>query len=355
MVDSSPPPRARHPEREIDSERAGEGGANGDDANARAGIASTIGDARFVIVTGKGGVGKTTVCAALARKLSSEGKRVLVCLCNTKERLSTMMGSEPVEAQIAKIAPNLWAVNMDPEQALSEYGSLVLRSKGLSALLFDNKVVRAFFRAVPGMQEWAMLGKAWWHTTEQDATGASRFDVVILDAPATGHGLDMLRVPKVIVDVVPPGVLRRDAERAWTMFHDPAACAVVLVTLPEEMPTTETLELAQALREQLHFAIRTVVVNSALPPLFSPREREALLAVDGLCNMQESANAANASVSAPSRNIVAAARQRAQREQMQSASVARLANGLGITPVVLPLLFDNAAQPHAIEQLARCI
>src|SRR6185503_19325530 len=157
-----------------------------------------------------------------------------------------------------------------------EYGMMMLKSRALYKLLFDNRYVRTFFRAVPGMSEWAMLGKAWWHTTERGPDGRARYDVVILDAPATGHGLDMLRVPKVILDVVPPGLLRRDAERAFHMFQDPETCAVVLVTLPEEMPTTETIELAAALTNELGIPIGKVVVNGVLPPLFSKEERAAL-------------------------------------------------------------------------------
>src|SRR5207245_3250705 len=88
--------------------------------------------------------------------------------------------------------------------------------------------------------------------------------------------LDMLRVPKVILDVVPPGLLRRDAERAWTLFQDPATCAVVLVTLPEEMPTSETIELARALTRELKLPIGKVVVTGVLPPLFSLDERVTL-------------------------------------------------------------------------------
>ena len=193
---------------------------------------------RFLVVTGKGGVGTTTVAAAQALAIAAKGKRVLVCMCNAKERMSTMFGSKLIGPDIEPVAPNVWAVNMDPTRALEEYGAMMLKSRALYKLLFDNKYVRTFFRAVPGMQEWTMLGKAWWHTTETREDGGNQYDVVILDAPATGHGLDMLRVPKVIVDVVPPGLLRRDAERAWEMFKDPAMTAVVLVTLPEEMPTT---------------------------------------------------------------------------------------------------------------------
>ncbi|MDP9152320.1 MAG: AAA family ATPase, partial [Myxococcota bacterium] len=208
---------------------------------------STLADKRFVVVTGKGGVGKTTVCAAEALALAAKGKRVLVAMCNAKERLSVMLGAGPIGADVVAVAENVWAVNMNPDKALEEYGVLVLRSRALYKTLFDNRYVRTFLRAVPGMQEWSLLGKAWWHTTETLPNGAFKYDVVILDAPATGHGLDMLRVPKVILDVVPPGLLRRDAERAWALFQDPKTCAIVLVTLPEEMPTSETIELSRSL------------------------------------------------------------------------------------------------------------
>src|SRR5580700_2244283 len=208
---------------------------------------STLDGKRFVLVTGKGGVGKTTVCAAEALALAAKGKRVLVAMCSAKERLSAMLGVAPIGPEVTPVGKNVWAVNMLPEKALEEYGILVLRSRALYKALFDNAYVRTFLRAVPGMQEWTMLGKAWWHTTEKLPDGSFKYDVVILDAPATGHGLDMLRVPKIIVEAVPPGVLRGDAEEAWKLFQDPTRCGVILVTLPEEMPTTETIELAEAL------------------------------------------------------------------------------------------------------------
>lgn len=300
---------------------------------------------RFLIVTGKGGVGKTTVCAAEALALAAKGKRVLICMCNAKERLSTMLGSQLVGPQVVPVASNVWAVNMDPEVALEEYGMMMLKSRALYKLLFDNRYVRTFFRAVPGMAEWSMLGKAWFHTTELESDGSHRFDVVILDAPATGHGLDMLRVPKVIVEVVPTGLLRRDAERAWEMFQDPKRSAVVLVTLPEEMPTTETIELAHALRDDLKLPIGKVVVNMVLPPLFSKTERATL----------EASNVTMADASdddAPSIGI-AAGRSRAIRERVQAESLHRLSEDLPISPSFLPQLFEDAAQPSAIRDLSK--
>jgi anion-transporting ArsA/GET3 family ATPase len=301
---------------------------------------STLADKRFVIVTGKGGVGKTTVCAAEALALAAQGKRVLVAMCNAKERLSAMLGVPPVGSEIVPVADRVWAVNMTPDKALEEYGVLVLRSRVLYKTLFDNRYVRSFLRAVPGMPEWSMLGKAWWHTTERLPDGSSRYDVVLLDAPATGHGLDMLRVPQVILDVVPPGLLRRDAERAWALFQDPRTCAVVLVTLPEEMPTTETLELAKALGE-LKLPVGRVVVNGVLPPLFSPAERAALEAVEHL------------DPTARGEAALIAGRDRATRERVQAESLNRLSRELPVPPAFLPLLMEDAARPEAIRQLAK--
>jgi anion-transporting ArsA/GET3 family ATPase len=301
---------------------------------------STLADKRFVLVTGKGGVGKTTVCAAEALALGAKGKRVLVAMCNAKERLSVMLGVPPIGSDVTPVGHNVWAVNMDPEKALEEYGVLILHSRALYKTLFDNRYVRTFLRAVPGMHEWAMLGKAWWHTIEKDASGALKYDIVILDAPATGHGLDMLRVPKVILDVVPPGLLRRDAERAWTMFQDPVACAIVLVTLPEEMPTTETIELAKALAE-LGLTIGRVVVNGVLPPLFSKEERAALATV------------VPGNTERPGEAALAASCDRASRERVQAESLNRLSRELPVPPAFLPLLMEDAAKPEAIRQLAK--
>lgn len=295
---------------------------------------------RFVFVTGKGGVGKTTVCAALALSLAARGKRVLIALCNAKERVSTVFGTEPVGSEVVKVAENIWSVNIDADTALDEYGMLILKVRALHRAVFDNKFVRAFFRGIPGMQEWAMLGKAWYHTVEKDGHGHHRFDVVLLDAPATGHGLDMLRVPKVILDVAPAGVLRRDAELAWAMFQDPKQSSVIVVTLPEELPTTETLELIDAIENELHLPIGEVVVNRVLPPLFSEAERAALV------------SCGDAPSSDPGDQAIAAGFRRAMRERVQAASLEKLAK-LRYPKIYLPHLFQGAARPDAVAELAK--
>jgi anion-transporting ArsA/GET3 family ATPase len=305
-------------------------------------------DRRFIFVTGKGGVGKTTVSAALARALAGRGKRVLIAMCNAKERISSMFASDLVGPDIIAVAPGIWAVNIEPEHAFEEYGRMVLKVPGLYRVVFHNKYIRSFLPAVPGLSEWAMLGKAWFHTTEVDAGGRPRFDVVLLDAPATGHGLDMLRVPKVIVEIVPPGILRRDAERAWKMFSDPAQTSVVVVTLPEELPATETLELIRAIDDDLRLPLGALVINGVLPVLFSEDEARALASV-----LDDGADiAAPASRSAGASGIRAAAR-RAVQERAQGVSQARLVAATADQPrILLPYLFDDAATPAAIEKLS---
>jgi anion-transporting ArsA/GET3 family ATPase len=255
-------------------------------------------------------------------------------MCNTKERLSAILGTRPIPDDVVSVGHNIWAVNISPEKALEEYGALVIKVRALASAVFENKYTKTFFRAVPGLYEWAMLGKAWFHTTETLADGSPRFDVVLFDAPATGHGADMLRVPKVILDVVPPGVLRRDAETAWAMLQDPAKSGVVIVTLPEEMPVTETLELIETVRGELRLPVLQLVINGVIPPLLSPEERERLLADPSLLEPRDRE---------PSDRVLVAGARRAAREKVQAASLSKLLAETDIPSIKLPFLFAEAS------------
>lgn len=295
-----------------------------------------------MFVTGKGGVGKTTVVAALAARFARAGKRVLVAETSPKEHLSTLFGRPNLPTQITELMPRLFGVLLDSDVALHEYGTIVLKSERLVSALFDNKLVRGFFQGAPGLKEWAALGKAWYHSTEQLADGSPRFDVVILDAPATGHGLDMLRVPKTIVELAPPGVLRTDAERAWTQFRDPALSGVVVVTLPEEMPVNESLELCAALRDELTLPLSAVVVNQVVPQVFAATEREAL------CGLEEPA-VTDAAAAALGAGIRRAAREKVQVECLQRLSA------LGAPLLRLPFLSEGASSTAALTQLGNAL
>lgn len=282
-------------------------------------------DLKFVFVVGKGGVGKTAVSGALALAAAAQGKRVLVAMCNAKDRLSYMLETPPIGHTIQHLFPGIDAVNMEPAAALEEYGMLVLRVRALYKLIFENRYVSAFLHGTPGIDAWAMLGKAQYHAQEKDASGRPRYDLVIVDAPATGHGLELLRVPRVIMDVAPPGLLRREAEGANALFQDPERAGVLLVTLPEEMPSTETIELHAAVRDELTMPVCGLVINQTLPVLFSDEERALMAELIPQLSSEEL------------QQLVAAGNARAQREQIQQSAIARLTQEIPVPHVQLPL------------------
>lgn len=300
-------------------------------------------DHRFLFIVGKGGVGKTTAGIALALAAARRGKRTLFAMCNAKERASTLLEVDPIGPENQRVLPNLEAVNMVPQRALEEYGLQVLRSRTLQRAIFQNSIVTSLLRGTPGIEAWSMLGKAFFHTKEDGEDGRRRYDLVILDSPATGHGLDMLRVPKVIADVAPPGLLRREADDAIALFRDPTKTGVVLVTLAEDMPVNETAELERAVRGELAMHPKLLVVNQVYPRLFSPAERDSVCALPAQLEDGSSLH-----------GLALAGRTRAMREQVQTESLARLSELLPDIPrVTLPMLFVPEFKREAIESLSQ--
>ncbi len=238
-------------------------------------------DRRLILIVGKGGVGRSTVAAAVAGKCAAQGRRTLLYETNANDRLGPYFGRPPVGEALAQLAPNLWAVNATPASALAEYGMMILRWKSVYEMVFENRVSKAFLRAIPGLDDYALLGKAWYHTTEEKR-GAPVWDTVVFDMPASGHSVSMLRVPWVIVDTVPEGPLTRDARTVKTMLCDPARTSTMLVTLAEEMPVNEAIELETKLIA-LGIVPQQVLVNQVFPRHFPPgqpvsRVLDALLA-----------------------------------------------------------------------------
>jgi len=223
-------------------------------------------DRRILIVAGKGGTGRTTVAAALARAAVRAGKRVLLAQTNAPPRLAHLLGyPEGIGSEIVAVGERLWAVNMNQRAALREYLLKVLRYDTLYRALFENRAVRSFLGAFPGLDAWAMLGKAWWHTTEQEG-GRQKYDLLVLDGPAAGHIVTMLRAPGAVQAAMPRGLLARPAAAAIALLSDPARAALLIVTLAEELAARETVALAHLVRESLQIPLGPLIVN-ALPPV----------------------------------------------------------------------------------------
>ena len=225
-------------------------------------------DRRLILVVGKGGVGRSTAAAAIAGKCAALGKKTLLYETNANDRFGPYFGAPPVGDVTSQLAPNLWAINATPASALAEYGMMILRWKSVYEMVFENRVSKAFLRAIPGLDDYALLGKAWYHTTEEKR-GAPVWDTIVFDMPASGHSISMLRVPWVIVETVPEGPLTRDARTIKSLLCDPARTSAVLVTLAEEMPVNEAIELETKLTA-LGIVPQQLLVNQMFPRHFPP-------------------------------------------------------------------------------------
>jgi anion-transporting ArsA/GET3 family ATPase len=297
-------------------------------------------DKRLIVIGGKGGVGRTTVAAAFAA--ARRGKRVLLAQTRSKERLSRLFGSQPVGAELTPVRERLWAVNMTPLVALREYGTMVLRSEFIAKQVLENKVSRAFLHAVPGIDDYSMLGKVWYHTTETDDSGRPRWDLVILDGPATGHLVTMLQIPQAILDAVPEGPLTRPAELTLSLLRDPARTAMAIVTLAEDLPANEAVELAAKIRDPIKMPLGALVVNQLYPPRFATGpSAQALNALP-----EEVGDAAL-------QPLVTAARTAQRRRALNDRYLEQLGRDLPLPQIQLPYLFREDFGPEAVDELAR--
>lgn len=221
-------------------------------------------DRRLILIVGKGGVGRSTVAAAVASACARRGRRTLLYEANANDRFGHFFGTTPVGPEIKQLARDLHAVNTNPAAALEEYGMMILRFRRVYKMVFENRVSRYFLRAIPGLDDYSVIGKAWYHTTEIER-GRPLWDTVVFDMPASGHSLSMLRLPKVILDTVPEGPLTSSARDVRSMLLDPQRTTTLLVTLAEEMPVNEARELTAALDRDLGMRVSHVVINQVYP------------------------------------------------------------------------------------------
>lgn len=297
-------------------------------------------DRRLLLVTGKGGVGKSTVSAALALLAARAGKRVLVCEVNAQERIAPLLGAPPAGPAIREALPGLFTVDVTPQESMREYGLMVLKFRTIYDAVFENRVVRYFLKAIPSLAELVMLGKIL-HEARAEERGRPRWDVVVVDAPATGHAVQLFRVPAVLMDTVPAGPLRRDAEWMRDLLRDPARTALSIVTLPEEMPVNESIELDAQVREVLGIPRGVLFVN-ALPEIrFSPAERERL---DRL-----------GAEPPPLGPAARAAALQARRAEEAGRYARRVRSAVDLPAAVLPLLALDQWGIEAVERIAEAV
>ncbi|MCA9513320.1 MAG: ArsA family ATPase [Myxococcales bacterium] len=230
-------------------------------------------DKRFVIVAGKGGVGKSTLCAALGLLAAKAGKRTIVAELNTKEKVPHFFGKPDSGYNAQEVRENLYSINIQPEPALHEYGLQKLKFERVYKLVFENEAMQRLIRMIPGMSELFLLGKAFDLERSRTRTGTPAWDLVIVDAPATGHGVSLLRLPQVILEVSSTGPMADEVRLMRDLLSDPRRTMINIACLPEEMPVKETLMLAEQVESILKIPTGFLFMNGLLPEVENDEER----------------------------------------------------------------------------------
>ncbi len=286
-----------------------------------------LADKRLVFVTGKGGVGKSTVAIALGIAAARRGLRTIVAELSGQARAAETFGAPSASGdEVALDGDGLHAISVDMERAMEEY--LHERAGRVGDLLAAARAFHTFASATPGMRELLTIGKVWELAQDRRrVAGTEPYDLVIVDAPATGHALGALRAPRTFAEIARVGPIAHQGGAIDATLRDPAQTAVMAVALAEEMPVTETLALRRRLRDALGLELAAVVANACLPQRVGPRQAGTLA---GALERAGSPVARAALRSALSEHVRAGA----QREQ-----VARLAAGLAAPPLELPYAF----------------
>ena len=296
---------------------------------------------RFVIVAGKGGVGKSTVCAALGLAAAKAGKRTIIAELGTREKVPVLFGKTPHGYQEKEIYPNLFSINVQPDPALREYGKMKLKFERFYKIVFENDAMKKLLKMIPGMNELFLLGKAFNLEREKTRQGEPLWDMVIVDAPATGHGISLLRLPQVILEVIKGGPMASEVRLMRGLLEDPVRTVIHFVSLLEEMPVEETVDLQHQVDTLLKIQKGWLLANQVWPEPISDDDRtimavakEALSGdslVQGSCKILETMT---------------------QRRALQEKYLSELEERVDMPLIQMPFLFEPTFGLDQIETLS---
>jgi anion-transporting ArsA/GET3 family ATPase len=299
-------------------------------------------DKRLVVVTGKGGVGKSTVALALGLAAARAGKRTILCEVASQEHLSHVFERAEVGFREVEMVENLWAISIDPDESMREYVLLQLKVKAMRDLLFKSKLFNYLAAATPGLKELVTIGKIWeLALDDRKVRSGHNYDLVIVDAPATGHGVGFLQTPRTFAEVAKVGPIRQQAETLDKFIRDPKRTGVAVVALPEEMPVNETAQLERSLATDVGVEVDRIFCNGLYPEQFDEHETERLVTAAADDRLSDVVRAACRAAVTESRRAVD------QREQL-----ARLKAATTAEVVELPFLFDARLGVDEIGHLA---
>jgi anion-transporting ArsA/GET3 family ATPase len=333
---------------------------------------------RLIVVSGKGGVGKTTVSAALGLLGARSGMRTIVVEVTGGEgsdaagmgrhaagmgRLAALLGhaEPPPHGVETKLHDGLWGLAIDRDRVLAEW----LRAIGgrvPARVLTSSSSFHYLIAAAPGAREMICMVKVWElaqgrrpadRGSRGALAGARDYDLVVLDAPATGHALAMLRSPHTFGAIARMGPIARQAGQVRELLEDPERSGYLAVTQASEMSVTETLELDEGLRRELGRELDAAIVNGILPRRFRSEELRRIAALGEEAALEQPAATSNGvgQAAAVTRSATRAAHAVHERSQAQRRQIARLRRA-GIEAVTIPFAFTAALGLADIERIA---
>jgi anion-transporting ArsA/GET3 family ATPase len=296
---------------------------------------------RLVFVTGKGGVGKTTVAVALGLRAAAEGKRTIVCEVSSQENASRMFEHTEVGFHEVEMEENLWSISIDPDESMREYVLLQLKVRAMRDMLFRSRIFNYLAAATPGLKELVTIGKIWeLAQLDRKVKSGRKYDLVIVDAPATGHGIGFLQTPRTFAAIARVGPIHSQAQQLDRLITDQEHTGVAIVALPEEMPVNESATLERDLLDDVGVAVDRVYMNGIYPERFTNEEAEQLA---GLADESDDGLRAAARAGLSEHN----------RARSQRAQLARLRRRVEAPVKTLPFLFEPDLGIEGARQLAR--
>ena len=297
-------------------------------------------DKRLVFVTGKGGVGKSTISLALGIAAAERGMRTIVCEVASQEHASRVFRRSEVGFHEVEVADGLWTISIDPDRSLREYLTIQAPVRAMGEMLSRSRIFTYLTTATPGLKELVTIGKIWeLAQLDRKVKKGRKYDLVVVDAPATGHGIGFLQTPRTFASIARVGPIRNQAQALDAFITDQGQTGVVIVALPEEMPVNESELLERELTDKVGVSVDRVYMNALYPDRFSESDAERLDAVAD-------------SVNGGARAAVRAALGERRRAVAQRTQLERLRGLVRAEVSTLPFIFEPELGVAGLERLA---